>query len=267
MRIQVNKAAVHVTHLTVTCFKEISPSWSFITYFLFFCYDSNRNLSWDVMIIKKIIFFLIGIVAIGLFLNKTHLGHLLLQGKVDAIAQYISTFGSTAIILAFLFIMIQAFFPYIPFIVLAGVSVLLFGLWGGFLLSWLAASTGAVLAFLTARYLARGWAERKIMHLPIFQKFNSFATKRGFLTILLFRLSTVVPSSGINLAAGISNINRKTFIFATFLGNLPITFAESWLGHFFIHLEKQNVKLVGLIALVFLLLFILYKKIAKRHKA
>jgi len=216
--------------------------------------------------IKKIAFLLLGVIAIGFFLKQTHVGFLLLHGNVDAIAEYIETFGLTAILLAFLLIMIQAFFPYVPFIVLAGVSVLLFGLWGGFLLNWLATSIGSVLAFLTARYIARGWAERKVLHLPIVHKFNTLVTKKGFLTIFLFRLSAVVPSSVINLSAAISNINRKNFILATFLGNLPITFAESWLGHYFIHLEELNVKFILIIAVV-LLLFILYKRRAKRGKS
>lgn len=245
-------------------FQRYFPFFPFIaTNFFFFCYDINRILTRDVMMIKKVTFLLVGFIAIGFFLTQTHVGLLLLHGKVDAIVEYIESFGSTAIILTFLFITVQAFFPYVPFIVLAGVSVLLFGLWGGFLLSWLATSTGAVLAFFTARYIARGWAERKVLNLPVVQKFNTFVTKKGFLTIFFFRLSAVVPSSVINLAAAISSINRKNFILATFLGNLPITFAESWLGHYFIHLEKLNWKFVVIIAVV-LLLFILYKKRAKR---
>ncbi|RKD24127.1 hypothetical protein BEP19_06885 [Ammoniphilus oxalaticus] len=212
---------------------------------------------------KKLILPLIAIIAIGLFLKQTFIGQLLLQGKVDDIADYVKTFGSASIIITTVFIMIQTFFPYIPFIALAGVSVLLFGLWGGFLVSWLATCSGATLTFLTSRYLAREWAERKVLHLAWFKRFNDLASTDGFLTIFLARISSVIPSSVINLTAGISQISRRNFILATFLGNLPITFAECWIGHFFIHLRQHHTKLL-FILITFLLGIVLITGRLKR---
>lgn len=211
---------------------------------------------------KRVLFILLLIFSV-FFFTRSEVGQLLLQGEIDSIALYMNGLGSIAYVLTFIFVMVQAFFPYVPFIVLAGVCVLLFGLKVGFLLCWLATSVGAVLTFYTARYLARDWAEHRVRHLPFVQKFNKFASKNGFLTILLCRLSAVVPSSIINLTAGISRIDRKSFIIATFVGNLPVTFIESWLGHIVFHFEKQNGKYL---ILIFLLIgvVIYFKKRWKR---
>lgn len=208
---------------------------------------------------KKFIFIFILLLAVFLFL-RSEVGQLLVNGEIDAIALYMNQLGPIAYVLTFLFIMVQAFFPYVPFIVLAGVCVLLYGLKAGFVLCWLATSVGSVLAFYTARYVARDWAEHRVRHLPFVQKFNTFASKNGFLTILLSRLTAVVPSSIINLTAGISRIDRKSFIIATFIGNLPVTFVEAWLGHIVIHIEEQNGKFLLLIVLVLVVVLIVKRK-------
>ncbi len=208
---------------------------------------------------KKVIFILLLMIFVSFFI-RSEIGHLLLQGEIDSIVHYIKRFGSIAYIITFIFIMLQAIFPYVPFIVLAGVCVLLFGFKVGFLLCWLATSVGAVLAFFIARYLARDWAEHKVRHIPFVQKFNRYASKNGFLTILLSRLSAIVPSSIINLTAGISRIDHKSFIIATFAGNLPLTFVESWMSHFVIHIDKQNAKYLILTILLIGIVFYIKKR-------
>lgn len=211
---------------------------------------------------KKVVFILLLIFAGFVFL-RSEVGQLLLQGEIDSIALYMNGLGSIAYVLTFMLVMVQAFIPYVPFIVLAGVCVLLYGLKAGFLLCWLATSAGAVLAFFTARYLARDWAEHKVKHLPFVQKFNTFASKNGFLTILLSRLSAVVPSSIINLTAGISRIDHKSFIIATFIGNLPVTFVEAWLGHIVIHIQEQNGKFLFLIIAIITVVLIIRRNLKR----
>lgn len=212
-----------------------------------------------ITIFKKISITVIVLVA-GFLLYQSTLGQLLLSGDVDLIAKHVESYGWKAIILMFLAIFIQAFFPYMPFIILAGVSVLLFGFYFGFIISWIATSLGAIATFLTARYLAREWAEHRVGSSPYFKKFNTFTSNHGFKTILVSRIIAVVPSSLINLAAGISRLKGRSFILATWIGNLWIAFIESLLGHYLIHFEKHSGKLLIILVIVLAIYIVVKRK-------
>jgi uncharacterized membrane protein YdjX (TVP38/TMEM64 family) len=225
--------------------------------------DEDVIVIYKKLLIIKLVKFLLIILVVFLgyfFLRHTETGRLLSHGEIHSIAEHIRGFGTTAIFIMFFLVMLQAFFPYMPFIILAGVNVLLFGLYGGFILSFTATSVGSILTFLLARYWIRRWAERKIRHLKFMARFNAMLKTKGFYAILITRLTAVVPSSAINLATGLSRIKGRTFLIATLLGNLPVTFIESLLGHYVIHMEKQSGKVLFVIILIAVLFFFLKKR-------
>ena len=119
----------------------------------------------------------------------------------------------------------------------------LFGRLEGTLLVAFAATAGATLAFLAARYVARDWvqgrmemppdpawdpqggrARRARARLAAWRKAGAGVRAAGFNTLLMLRLIPVVPFFLINLVAGLSPLSVRTFVLATFVGILPGTF-------------------------------------------
>ena len=207
------------------------------------------------------ILFLILVIALVL---QTDIGHLLPTGNIDQIAQIIQSYGWIALFISMGAIMFQTFFPVVPFVLLAGANVIVFGLWYGFAISWTAAILAAILNFLLARYAAREWAEQKMGHHSFVQKLNQQAETRGFWIILFARFIPVLPSSAINTAAGISKVNFRKFSSATLLGKFPAVFFESILGHYVINWEQNKGKLT--LIFIGLLLFTLSLKFFKKSK-
>lgn len=98
----------------------------------------------------------------------------------------------------------------------------LFGTILGTLYVNIAATLGATLAFLAARYLLRDWVERKFGdRLSAVQE--GFA-KNAFHYLLTLRLIPVFPFFLVNLVSGLTRMDVGTFVAATAIGIIPGSF-------------------------------------------
>ncbi|GED12289.1 hypothetical protein AM501_24215 [Aneurinibacillus migulanus] len=195
---------------------------------------------------------------------QTEFGHLIRTGNLEQIAAHIQSYGWIAFLISIVAIVVQTFFPIVPFVLLAGANVIAFGLWLGFAISWTGAVLAALANFFLARYVGRDWAEKKMGHHSFVKNLNRHAETKGFIVILFARWIPIFPSSAINTAAGISKVPFQAFLFATMLGKGPAVLFESVLGHYLIHWEQHKGKLL-LIALG-LCLFMLGINYVKKKK-
>ncbi|TLY15099.1 MAG: TVP38/TMEM64 family protein, partial [Nitrospirae bacterium] len=90
------------------------------------------------------------------------------------------------------------------------------------------ATTGATLAFLTARYLLRDWVEKKFGDRlgPIQEGF----AKDAFSYLLTLRLIPIFPFFLVNLVSGLTRVNIGTYVVATALGIIPGSFVYAYAG-------------------------------------
>lgn len=104
----------------------------------------------------------------------------------------------------------------------------LFGAVGATLCVNVGATTGATLAFLTARYLLRDTVEHKFgKWLGPFQE--GFA-KNGFSYLLTLRLIPLFPFFVVNLVSGLTRVNLGTYVAATAIGIIPGSFVYAYAG-------------------------------------
>jgi uncharacterized membrane protein YdjX (TVP38/TMEM64 family) len=108
----------------------------------------------------------------------------------------------------------------------------IYGFWGGTLLVALSNVIGAVVNFLTSRYLIREWLRRKFASNPKFQALDHAISVEGWRIILLSRISPVVPHSIVSYACGLTRLSLGKFTLASWLGFLPISAAYSYMGAF-----------------------------------
>lgn len=105
---------------------------------------------------------------------------------------------------------------------------LLFGRWVGTAAVVLAASIGATLAFLAARYLFADAARRRMG--PRLQRLAKGFERDAFNYILFVRLVPVFPFWLMNLVPAFTPVTARTFFVATAIGILPGTFVFVNLG-------------------------------------
>ncbi len=112
--------------------------------------------------------------------------------------------------------------------ILTLVGGFLFGSLLGTVFVNLGATSGATLAFLTARYLLRDWVERKFGQKlgPIQTGF----TKNAFSYLVTLRLVPLFPFFLVNLVSGLTRVPLGTYVVATALGIVPGSFVYAYAG-------------------------------------
>lgn len=134
--------------------------------------------------------------------------------------------GAVAIFIAIYVIVTGLSLPGAVILTLAG--GFLFGAVFATLFVNIGATTGATLAFLTARYLLRDTVERKFgKWLGPFQ--NGFA-KNAFSYLLTLRLIPLFPFFVVNLVSGLTRVNVGTYVAATAVGIIPGSFVYAYAG-------------------------------------
>lgn len=147
----------------------------------------------------------------------------------------------------------------IPGAVLLSLAVgFLFGKWMGTLLALFAATLGAALVFIAARYVFAGATRRRLG--PLAQRINEGFTRNAWSYLLFLRLVPAFPFFLVNLAPAFSSVPLSTFVGATFVGIIPGTFVFVNLGETLARIDSVQglvslrtlgaLALLGLLALV-----------------
>lgn len=96
----------------------------------------------------------------------------------------------------------------------------IFGIVKGFLTVFVGASVGATLAFLVARYVARGWVEQRLDGNDRYAAIDRAVGSQGLKIAVLLRLSPVFPFNLLNYALGLTDIRLRDYVVAH-LGMIP----------------------------------------------
>ncbi len=135
-----------------------------------------------------------------------------------ALAPLIFVLGYAAAVVAF-----------VPGSILTLAGGALFGVGWGTLYVFVAAVIGSSLAFLIARYVARGAVEKRLAGTPRLAAIDRAVAAEGRKIVLLLRLSPAIPFSVLNYALGLTRVRFADFLAGAF-GMLPGTLLYVWSG-------------------------------------
>lgn len=118
----------------------------------------------------------------------------------------------------------------VPGSILTLAAGVLFGVTLGVALVSVASTLGACCAFLAGRFLAREWVESRLEAMPRFRALDRAVARRGWLIVLLARLSLLIPYNLLNYALGLTNVRFGAYLLSTFAGMLPAILLYVYLG-------------------------------------
>ena len=118
----------------------------------------------------------------------------------------------------------------LPASVLTLAAGLLFGLPLGAALVFVGSVTGAALAFLTGRFIAHDWVARSLGHTARYRALALATRSKGFLIVLLARLSPLIPFNVLNYGLSVTHVRFKHYLLATALGLPPVILIYVYLG-------------------------------------
>jgi uncharacterized membrane protein YdjX (TVP38/TMEM64 family) len=95
----------------------------------------------------------------------------------------------------------------------------------------LASTTGAALAFLISRYLARKQIARKLTQYPRFEAIDKAVREGGWKIVALLRLSPAIPFNLQNYLYGVTGIPFWTCVLTSWVAMLPGTIMYVYLGY------------------------------------
>jgi uncharacterized membrane protein YdjX (TVP38/TMEM64 family) len=190
---------------------------------------------------------------------KTETISVLLSGDTEALKALSQGNLLLILLLTLLLMTIQNMFTIIPLILLISVNVALFGFAGGYLWSWLVSIAGAVVSFFITRYWFQGFFA-KYVH----KQWENKIEENGFWFVFFGRVMPFMPTSVVNIAAGISSVRFNKFFYATVLGNFIYFFFLSAISLGILSIPWDNGIYIGL-AVVGLATILLIKR--KKRKA
>jgi uncharacterized membrane protein YdjX (TVP38/TMEM64 family) len=116
----------------------------------------------------------------------------------------------------------------------------LFGVFWGSVYVLIAATIGAIFAFLIGRYLSRDWVSRQMDKHPKFKAIDLAVAKEGWKIVLLTRLSPIFPFNLLNYAFGVTQVSLKDYILGSF-GIFPGTIMYVYIGSLAGNLAMTNI--------------------------
>ncbi len=117
--------------------------------------------------------------------------------------------------------------PRVFFTIFAGY---VYGIFIGFLFSWIATMAGLIVTFLMVRYLFRESFDKKFGSKQVVEKMNNQIDKYGIWIVVFFRAIYVVPSSILNYSFGFTKIKTKTYFLGSAIGFIPVVLVNVWAG-------------------------------------
>ncbi|PLR97694.1 TVP38/TMEM64 family protein [Bacillus sp. T33-2] len=172
-----------------------------------------------------------------------------LENIMDLINEYRSFGPLPGILLP----MLEAFMPFLPLFLFVMANASAFGLWLGFLFSWIGACTGALLVFL----LFRKYGQRRILrflqkHSKVRSGMN-WVERHGFGPLFLLMCFPFTPSALVNMVAGLSKISIQQYMLAVLAGKLVMIFTISFVGYDIRSLLTQPARTAIVIVVIFIL--------------
>lgn len=195
-----------------------------------------------------------------------HVVGMLGSADVEAVKEYIRSFGALAVIISILLMILQSVAAPIPAFLITLANAAVFGWVWGAVISWAGAMLGAALCFGLSRLFGRD-AVSKLTGKGVLQSVDQFFVSYGAKSIFIARLLPFVPFDPISYAAGLTGMGFLPFFVATGLGQLPATIIYSYAGSTML---SGNIKLFmyGLSALLAAgALSMILRSVYKKRKA
>jgi len=172
----------------------------------------------------------VGLIVAGVIAARAFgLGEAIRFENLARLKQWIESYGALAPAIFIVgYILAAVFFvPGLPITVLGGV---VFGPVWGTVYVWIAATIGAALAFLVARYAVRSTVERWVRASPRLARVDGQVAEHGWRIVMLTRLVPIFPFNLQNYAYGVTRIGFWPYVITSSVCMLPGTAAFTFAG-------------------------------------
>lgn len=126
--------------------------------------------------------------------------------------------------------LLESFLPFIPLFAIVVANAGAYGLFWGFILSWLATVAGSYLFFLMIRKFGKYRLFKKLKEQKQVKKLIHWVDVRGFTPLFVLLCLPFTPVFVVNSVAGLSNLKKKYYFLTLLISKPVMIFFISYLG-------------------------------------
>ncbi|MEW4371666.1 TVP38/TMEM64 family protein [Paenibacillus kandeliae] len=148
----------------------------------------------------------------------------------ENLKRWMNEYRSLGPLISILIPFLKSFIPPMPTVIVLGVNAAVYGLWVGFLYSYIGIIGGSLVAFALIRKLSQHRYLTRLASRPKVDRTRRWIRDNGFTYVFLLSLFPVGPFTMLNIAAGLSGIRFRSFLIAILFGRGVMVFAVSFIG-------------------------------------
>ncbi|NJW51701.1 TVP38/TMEM64 family protein [Salinimicrobium oceani] len=147
---------------------------------------------------------------------------ILLSEDSNRIETYVKQYGIWGPVAIIVFIILQMFLIIFPSWLPIIVGVLAYGFWWGILINLIGVGIASTIGYFIGKRF------KNILREERYEKWKYWIEHYSFGTVVLFRISPFFSNDAIAFIAGIFRMSYKKFMFATYAGMVPLSFAVAY---------------------------------------
>lgn len=145
---------------------------------------------------------------------------------VNTIINFLSKFG---IFSGFLLVYLESIIPVLPLSVFIALNILIYGNVIGFIVSLIATILGSMTSFFISRKFSK-FIDKKIKKYKKTKDIKKLINKLSFANLLILFAIPFTPAFMVNIAAGLSKIDKKKYLLALIIGKIPMVYFWAFIG-------------------------------------
>lgn len=180
--------------------------------------------------------------------------------KIRSMVENAGPWGFVVFASAYLF---SALIPF-PATLLSTVSGAIWGEYLGTVVTVISATLASCVPFLIARYLGRGLVGKFIHKNHTANRCDRFASRNGFMAVLIMRLVPIFPWDLVNYATGLCGIKFRDYFLASLIGTIPASFTYNLIGSSLGQpIDKTKIILIVILVLIIAFIMVIVKRKTK----
>lgn len=166
--------------------------------------------------------------------------HLTTGGNLDGLIEYLRSFGAWAVVISFFIDVMINIVGFLPSIFISTANGLIFGLFWGTIISWLAETVGVAISFWAMRVLFRGMAANIIAKSKTLSKLDSYESWQA---VAFARAIPYMPNGLVTAICALSSMSFSRHFWGSLLGKLPSVALEVCVGHDVVRMGEHAMRL------------------------
>nr|WP_186812030.1 TVP38/TMEM64 family protein [Paenibacillus xylanexedens] len=168
----------------------------------------------------------------------------------ENIRYWLEQFRSLGPLPGILLTFMKSFVPPLPTLLIVGVNGAVYGLWAGFLYSWIGMVLGCTLTFLLVREIGKSAFVERWSSKPRVQRSMVWIRRNAFSYVFLLSIFPVGPFVIINVAAGIARMRLMSFLLAVGFGKGIMIFCVTYIGSNVAQFLEHPVRWIGVLLFI-----------------